>query len=207
MTDGEHNHCLSYPDEYNINNEIKFPPKNQCRVLIVGCGNSSLGHDMLRDEWCGGITNVDYSSVVISQMMEKYFSDTKLPDKMENNKSEIKQCKSNVMLKGNKDSFGMKFVCADITQGLECPDSSFDLIIDKGLLDSLLCSSVADCRLAMDECSRLLNEEHGAMVIFSRKKPDDRLQFIESPGWTGGIWHYHIPPTKREDESWNTFKE
>ena len=133
-------------------------------------------------------------------MKDKYHSDQILLDEIEND-SGIQEDNPNGIMKD------MKFICADITQKLEFPNSSFDLIIDKGLLDSLLCSSVADCRLAMNECSRLLNDEHGAMIIVSRKKPDDRLQFIKNPGWTGGIWHYRIPPTEQVDAMGNTFKE
>ena len=38
----------------------KFPSKDLCRVLIVGCGNSRLGEDMMSDGWNGSlITNID----------------------------------------------------------------------------------------------------------------------------------------------------
>ena len=178
--------CLSCPDDYILNNEIHFPSKEKCRVLIVGCGSSSLGHDMLLDGWEGGVTNVDYSSVVISQMKDKY--------------QMILEGKKQKMSVDSDSLEEFQFICADITEKLNYPDSSFDLIIDKGLLETLLCSSVRDCRLAMNECSRLLKEDHGEMVIFSRKKPDDCLHFIENPGWTGGIWYYRIPQTATADE-------
>jgi hypothetical protein len=43
----------------------------QARVLVLGCGNSRLSEDMLRDGWTGGIVNVDFSEVVIDQLKAK----------------------------------------------------------------------------------------------------------------------------------------
>ena len=34
-----------------------------CRVLILGCGNSTFGEDMIRDGWKGPITNIDLASI------------------------------------------------------------------------------------------------------------------------------------------------
>ena len=66
------------------------PPKEYCRILIVGCGSSRLGEDMMKDGWgwmvekpepyknggersavVPGITNVDFSEVVIAQMEQR----------------------------------------------------------------------------------------------------------------------------------------
>mmetsp|Transcript_4641 Transcript_4641/g.6786 ORF Transcript_4641/g.6786 Transcript_4641/m.6786 type:complete len:368 (-) Transcript_4641:194-1297(-) len=58
-----------------LNQASTFPPREKCRVLVIGCGNSRLSEDMLSDNWTGGITNVDYSSVVIRKMREKYNDD------------------------------------------------------------------------------------------------------------------------------------
>jgi ubiquinone/menaquinone biosynthesis C-methylase UbiE len=48
-----------------------FPSHEKCRVLILGCGNSPLGSDMLDDGW-KNITNIDFSSIVIEQMKKKH---------------------------------------------------------------------------------------------------------------------------------------
>lgn len=40
-----------------------FPRRDKARILIVGCGNSAFGADMLRDGWGGRIENIDFSSV------------------------------------------------------------------------------------------------------------------------------------------------
>lgn len=80
-------------------------------ILIPGCGNSSLGAE-LYDAGYHNITNVDTSAVVIAQMNDRYL------DKED-------------MEFTNMDARSMEFL----------PNNCFDVIIDKALLDSLLCSS------------------------------------------------------------------
>ncbi len=51
-----------------------LPEDKQSRLLIIGCGNSSLGHDLYEDGGGGykNIDNIDYSAVVIERMAKKY---------------------------------------------------------------------------------------------------------------------------------------
>ena len=52
------------------------PSRANSKILVLGCGNSNLSEDVLRDGWTGGITNVDFSEVVIEQMKAKVCTPT-----------------------------------------------------------------------------------------------------------------------------------
>jgi SAM-dependent methyltransferase len=144
-----------------------FPPRDKCRVLILGCGNSTFGEDMLRDGWTGKIVNIDFSSTVIVQMKSKY--DHAFYERLWPNKTakEVQKYK-------------MDYICADMTQELEFADESFDLIVCKGSFDAILCSagSVANIRHVTEECVRLLTG-HGVFFLVTHGSPDNRIVFLE----------------------------
>lgn len=116
-----------------------FPSKDRCRVLIIGCGTSRLGEDMLMDGWNGGIYQIDYSSVVINHMTARYDDDfyNKIETSMDYRHSVCKMGTSELThekMREKSDEMVAKmfFQCLDITKTLPFDDSFFDLIICKG---------------------------------------------------------------------------
>ena len=89
-------------------------------ILILGCGNADFSAE-LYDEGYENITNVDISSVVIQQMVDK-------------NKDERPK---------------MKWVVMDITDMAEFDNDSYDLAIDKSTIDALLCGDDSFLKVAL----------------------------------------------------------
>lgn len=102
------------------------------------------------------ITNVDISQVCIDQMVEKY-----------------------------KDREGMTWQQMNL-MSLEFPDETFDTVLDKGTLDSILCGegSTANVKKMCEEVSRCLKPA-GVYFIVSYGVPDNRLSYLENGdyGW------------------------
>jgi EEF1A lysine methyltransferase 4 len=189
-----------------------FPSKENCRVLNVGCGNSLLGEHMLRDGY-KDIVNVDYSTVVINKLKEKYtpnfFVDLKesldrgmrlknqlgLVDTRDDHASE-----SNNVAPMPK----MTFEVVDATLYIPHPDERFDLIICKKTLDMILCSegSIASAKQMMAECFRLLKKDHGVMIILSSAKPEDRAFFFEQNAWSG-VENIRLPSKEDGGQYWD----
>lgn len=78
------------------------------KILVPGCGNSKLSEN-LYDAGFKEITNIDFSKVVISDMLRR-----------------------NV-----RDRPGMRWRVMDMTQ-MQLADESFDVVLDKGGLDALM---------------------------------------------------------------------
>ncbi|XP_047095451.1 EEF1A lysine methyltransferase 4-like isoform X2 [Lolium rigidum] len=83
------------------------------RVLMLGCGNSLLSEDMVKDGY-EDIVNMDISSVVIEQMKEKHM--------------DIPQ---------------LTYMQMDVRDMSLFADGSFDCVIDKGTLDAMMCGDDA----------------------------------------------------------------
>ncbi|KAG6550172.1 hypothetical protein Mapa_008129 [Marchantia paleacea] len=78
------------------------------KVLIPGCGNSTLSADMY-DAGFTDITNIDFSRVVISEMLRQHV----------------------------RSRPRMRWLVMDMTK-MQFSDSSFDVVVDKGGLDAIL---------------------------------------------------------------------
>lgn len=174
-------------DYHNKPNLYTFPDRSQARVLILGCGNSSFGADMLRDGWSGPIVNVDFSSVVIAAMEKKYGNHFYQH------------------LGSSRVTNKMRFICADVTQPLPYDDASFDLIICKGVLDAILCSdgSKGNALSCIQECHRLMAPGHGILFVVTNGNPDNRLEYLEHRNSLSHYWRgvsVHTAPKQYQQE-------
>jgi SAM-dependent methyltransferase len=162
----------------------QFPAKPQQRVLVMGCGNSQLSQQMLEDGYtCNNVVSVDYASVVIQQMKEKY------PHASDSYRIMNVASRSSGAKGEGQSQEGMGMATFD--------SDSFDMVLLKGTFDSLLCGagSIFDIRLIMMECSRVLGE-HGALVIVTHATSENRLAYFEDPayGWTIDVHKVPKPP-------------
>jgi len=97
------------------------------------------------------IANIDISKVVVEQMKERH-----------------------------KDKATLTWQVMNACH-LDFPDESFDCIVDKGTMDSILCGegSTGNVAKMLSECVRVLKPE-GVFFMISYGVPDNRLGYLES---------------------------
>ncbi|EGN96704.1 hypothetical protein SERLA73DRAFT_75577 [Serpula lacrymans var. lacrymans S7.3] len=109
----------------------EYVPDKSSKILMLGCGNSSLSEDMWQDGY-KNIVNIDYSSVVIQQMKQKYGS--------------IRP--------------GMEWHEMDV-RALSFGNASFDVAIDKGTMDAMMASEINvwdPPTQVVEDCTREVHE-------------------------------------------------
>lgn len=104
------------------------------------------------------ITNIDISEVCVNHMKNKH------EDKQE-----------------------MQWQKMDV-RTLEFADNTFDVVIDKGTLDSVLCGegSTGNCNKMCREISRVL-KGGGTYIVISYGQPDYRLNYFDKPEYNWNI--------------------
>ncbi|KAL5762624.1 hypothetical protein ACOSP7_018888 [Xanthoceras sorbifolium] len=134
------------------------------RVLMVGCGNALMSEDMVKDGY-EDIMNIDISSVAIDMMRRKY-----------------------------EDIPQLKYMKMDVRDMSLFPDESFNSIIDKGTLDSLMCGTEAPVSATqmLGEVSRLL-KPGGIYMLITYGDPKVRMVHLNRPGYCWKIELYIIP--------------
>ena len=90
----------------------------------------------------------------------------------------------------------MTFQCVDVCQSLPFADDTYDMIICKGTLDSILCSIGADLKVKkmMNECQRVLNN-NGVFIVVSHGNKLDRSVYFENreKEWWSSVEVIDIP--------------
>uniref|UniRef100_A0A803KU59 Methyltransferase type 11 domain-containing protein n=1 Tax=Chenopodium quinoa TaxID=63459 RepID=A0A803KU59_CHEQI len=121
------------------------------RVLVVGCGNSSFSEKMAADGY-EDIVNIDISSVVIEEMQKKY-----------------------------SDHPQLKYITMDVLKMDTLETGSFDAVIDKGTLDTILCgnNSKPNSAKMLEEVGRVLKDK-GVYILVTYGAPSYRLCYLKN---------------------------
>jgi ubiquinone/menaquinone biosynthesis C-methylase UbiE len=154
--------------------------RSNYRILMLGCGSSLLSEQMYLDSY-EYITNVDFSNQVIEMMRKRCH-------RLSN----------------------MSWLEMDVMNLVGLSDCSFDIAIDKGTMDALLCDQTSvwdvDDHVAqnivkmLSEVSRVLRPE-GVFIYITFGQPHFRRKLLEreSYDWEiinittlGDFFHYFI---------------
>jgi len=150
----------------------------QSRILMLGCGNSTLSEEMY-DAGYTKITNIDFSSILIEKMSAKHAE--KRPD--------------------------MKWFEMDVRSLAFEPDS-FDVIIDKGTMDAMMTAKgdvwnpapevIENCTKEIDEVVRVLRPGSGVFLYLTFGQPHFRRRYLLRDGTSlqvkelGEAFHYYL---------------
>ncbi len=177
------------------------PPNGKC--LIIGCGNSYLPDVILKQR-----NRTPPSSLVLLDTSQTCLN--QLRERLEFMEDSIATCdgkKSQVVL----SNVEVEYVCGDVTKlsnyfsvdndvidGYETVANgneaeSFDMIIDKGLTDALLCGEGWDGPLEklLYESSKVLSMETGQYLLISYNLPSSTKRFLVDVGNKVGLkWDF-----------------
>ena len=125
------------------------------KILNLGCGNSRLSEE-LSEEGYEDITNIDFSPKVIAIMEEK--------------------CKPKFPK--------MSFLVMDALDMKDFQTGTFNTVIDKGTLDSVLCgnNSVQNAQKMISEVFRIL-APGGHYICITYGDPEHRKKYLETQQW------------------------
>ncbi|GAB5366592.1 hypothetical protein AAMO2058_001156400 [Amorphochlora amoebiformis] len=149
-----------YTDYRSLKPYLEELVDEDSRILNIGCGNSNLPRDLALDGY-GDVTSIDISKLCINRMKKR--------------SSEAKE--SSVQ--------SLKWVQMDASR-LSFSEYSFDLVIDKGTLDALVCSNdmLPTIRKIISEAWRVLRTG-GCLVVITYGSPNTRMPFFQQKGEGG----------------------
>ncbi|KAM0922002.1 hypothetical protein ACQ4PT_006473 [Festuca glaucescens] len=144
------------------------------RVLMLGCGNSLLSEDMVKDGY-EDIVNMDISSVVIEQMKEKHM-----------------------------DVPQLTYMQMDVRDMSLFADGSFDCVIDKGTLDAMMCGDDAPhgASRMLAEVARI-TRPGGIYMLITYGAPKERLTLLNQARCRWEVELYIMPATPEYQLKWS----
>ncbi|XP_028553166.1 EEF1A lysine methyltransferase 4-like isoform X3 [Dendrobium catenatum] len=144
------------------------------RILMVGCGIALMSEDMVNDGYVD-IMNIDISSVVID-----------------------------ILIKSRAHIPQLKYMQMDVRKMSFFLDETFDSVIDKGTLDSLMCGTDAPFSASqmIYEVNRLL-KPGGIFMLITYGDPSVRIPHLNQPGC---CWKFTLYIIRKSSITSGTFR-
>jgi hypothetical protein len=143
------------------------PGETDKKILILGSGYSLLGEELVQHGWLGPILQVDVSSRAVRRLQERWIMQSSSLSKSDYN---------------SDTSAVMEFLQDDATELNAIASNSIHAVIDKGLVDSLFCSSSQQSpqdpkiQSIMKSIHRVLVPTGGIFAFLSLSQPQFLLQ-------------------------------
>ncbi|PKI82566.1 hypothetical protein MVES1_003895 [Malassezia vespertilionis] len=167
-----------YSDIREIIHELV--PQRSSRILMLGCGNSTLSKDMFDDGYTN-IVNLDYSQVLIDKMRTRF-------RKLDWRVMDVRTLRENAAVLGGAETW--------------------DAIIDKGTMDALMAENASvwnPSEAVLDNVARevdgvlsLLKPRTGVFLYFTFGQPHFRRPHLQRDTWAietrelGDMFHYYL---------------
>ena len=140
-----------YLDYYHLQQTFQdIIPSEHDSILMLGCGNSNVSYDMMKDGYTN-IVNMDFSRVVIYQMQHKY--------------PQMKWEQMNALHMSYPDN----------TFQIVIDKGTLDCIFCNSGVDGIRKQVKAYC----DEIERVL-QDNGLWIVISQEGPESRLEHFET---------------------------
>jgi len=125
------------------------------KILLLGVGRSSAV-EYLYKQGFRDITAIDVSPSIIKRMQDKY-----------------------------SHLSGVEFKCMDVCEMLTLQSDAYSLVIDKGCIDALFCTTnfLTSVAKALREIHRVLRPEGGIFFCVSHATPLSRVPYFRSIEW------------------------
>lgn len=142
-----------YTDFARLSRVLADVPRGGGDALVLGCGSSRLSSELHAAGGFPRCTSIDWSPAVIASQAARAAA-----------------------------AAGLTFRVADATCLAFAAAASFDIVVDKGCLDSVLCSdaSLVQAAALVREARRVLRPG-GVYVCVSHAPPEARMAYIAAP--------------------------
>lgn len=159
------------------------------KILNAGCGSSTLSEEMWKDGYKNQV-NIDISGVVIDQMIERTEAAILSSTPEQSPADDLQEQVQTPHPKGAHPT--MTFEVMDSTN-LEFQDESFDAVIDKGLIDTLLCYPTSEDTVTafLTGVARVLRPG-GKLFCVSVGTPSERLMILDNQDYSWKVESFAV---------------